>query len=137
MFEPDGEKLLSELERRTLEKEFNYDGQYDLAGMLRQQVLGKVDSWAIRWYASAFLKNKLTLYPGKSLVLNIGLDSSGTNCGTTDSFSGRFTEGAINVGGIAVQENIEVRSAVSNYFAAKKGSLLRRAIRKIRDRLEI
>ena len=47
--------------------------------MLEKQISGQNNSWAIRWYASAFLKNKLTLYPSKTLVQNIGL-TSGTHC---------------------------------------------------------
>ena len=47
--------------------------------MLEHQIKGKNNSWAIRWYASAFLKNKLTLYPKISFVKNIGIDGSGTH----------------------------------------------------------
>jgi hypothetical protein len=47
--------------------------------MLKDQIEGKNNSWAIRWHASLFLQNKLTLYPGKSLLENIGLDNSGTH----------------------------------------------------------
>jgi hypothetical protein len=36
--------------------------------MLKDQVERKVDSWAIRWYASVFLEGK----PGHTLVENIG-----------------------------------------------------------------
>ena len=39
----------------------------------------KNDSWAIRWYASCFLKNMYTLYPVSSFVKNIGIDKSGQN----------------------------------------------------------
>ena len=44
------------------------------------KIKGKNNSWAIRWHASAFLNNKLTLYPKNSLVKNIGIDGSGINC---------------------------------------------------------
>ena len=49
--------------------------------MLKDQILAKNDSWAIRWYASVFLKDKLTLYPSYSFVQNIGIDNSGEHCG--------------------------------------------------------
>jgi hypothetical protein len=49
--------------------------------LLCAQILGKNNSWAIRWHASLFLHNRLTLYPTTSLVQNIGLDGSGENCG--------------------------------------------------------
>ena len=77
LFEPDGRKLLIELRRRSLTDDFDFDGSYPYTRMLEDQTHGKNESWAIRWYASAFLLNKLTLYPGSSLVQNIGADGSG------------------------------------------------------------
>jgi hypothetical protein len=72
LFEKDGKKLLDELEKRKLTKLFDFNGAYPYTKMLKDQVEGKVDSWAIRWYASAFIHEKLTLYPGISLVEHIG-----------------------------------------------------------------
>ena len=63
---------------------FNFDDSYDFSGMSNQQLKGKIDSWAIFWYASVFLKNGLTLYPKESFVKNIGFDGSGTHCGFSD-----------------------------------------------------
>jgi hypothetical protein len=85
-FEVDGSKLLKEIRSRHLEKEFNFNHTYDYVGMLEAQIRGEKSSWAIRWYASAFLKNKLTLYPGESLVRNFGFDGSGTHCGLSNEY---------------------------------------------------
>ena len=78
-FESDGNYLLNEIKNKLLVKEFNFNNSYPYLQMLLAQVEGKTDSWAIRWHASAFLKEKFTLYPGKSLVQNIGIDDSGTH----------------------------------------------------------
>jgi hypothetical protein len=86
LYEPDGQILLDKLVERKLEYEFNFDGSYPYIQMLRDQIAGLNDSWAIRWYASAFLKNKLTLYPGKSLVQNIGNDGTGTHSSESSRF---------------------------------------------------
>ena len=72
LFEADGKKLLSELENKNLVKEFDFNNSYDYTQMLKDQILAKNDSWGIRWYASVFLKDKLTLYPSYSFVQNIG-----------------------------------------------------------------
>lgn len=69
---------------RRLRDAFNLHGAYDYYGMLRRQQRGEVDSWAIRWYLSVFMRNGLTLYPAKTLVQNIGFDGSGTHCGAGD-----------------------------------------------------
>lgn len=47
--------------------------------MLRQQVEGKNNSWAIRWYASLFLRGMYAVNAGRSLVRNSGHDNSGTH----------------------------------------------------------
>jgi len=64
---------------------FNYNGTYDYTGMLQAQIDGKVDSWAIRWQASAYVNGMLCLYPRMSLIQNIGFGEDGTHC-TTDSY---------------------------------------------------
>ena len=87
LFNPDGSALLTQLEQRELTHAFDFDGAYAYTAMLRGQIAGQNNSWAIRWYASAFLLDKLTLYPGRSLVQNIGLDASGTHCGSSEEFT--------------------------------------------------
>ncbi|WP_016834374.1 glycosyltransferase family 2 protein [Herbaspirillum lusitanum] len=130
-FQPDSAQLLAELTRRKLTGTFDYDGAYPHTNMLKMQMTGRVDSWAIRWHASAFLKDKLTLYPGKSLVANIGNDSSGTHCGATDMFSGEISSDRLHVGDIAVQESQVGRAAMRDFYSAHKISLFRRIVRKL------
>lgn len=78
LFNPDAAALLDELRARKLTRDFNFKF-HGFTSMLKAQASGHIDSWAIRWYASAFLLGKLTLYPGTSLVRNIGFDASGTH----------------------------------------------------------
>ena len=72
-FEPDSRKLLLRLKTTNLTSMFDLDGCYGNTRLLKMQVAGKIDSWAIRWHASTFLENMFTLYPGQSLVKNIGM----------------------------------------------------------------
>jgi hypothetical protein len=65
---------------RQLRDSFNLDGAYDYFDMLERQRRGGIDSWAIRWYLSVFMRGGLTLYPARTLVRNIGFDGSGTHC---------------------------------------------------------
>ena len=62
---------------------FNRGGN-DLFRMLRHQVRGERDSWAIRFCYSQSKQNKLAVYPRVSLVKNIGFDGSGTHCQAMD-----------------------------------------------------
>ncbi|OGU33279.1 MAG: sugar transferase, partial [Ignavibacteria bacterium GWB2_35_6b] len=66
-------------------KEFNNGGN-DLTKMLKNQVEGKIDSWAIRWSYAHFKNNAFCVYPVKSKVQNIGTDSSGLHSITTNKF---------------------------------------------------
>ncbi|MDR2119067.1 MAG: glycosyltransferase [Tannerellaceae bacterium] len=116
LFEPDGSKLLSELIHYRKTKEFDFEGSYPFTKMLKKQVEGKVGSWAIRWYASAFLKNKLTLYPGRSLVFHNGSDGSGTNCEVSDEFKVILSITPIHIDSIEIKESPIARKMYRQYF---------------------
>lgn len=115
-FNPDGRQLLSELRRRRLEHAFDYGGAYPYTKMLEDQITGTNDSWAIRWYASAFLLGKLTLYPGRSLVHNIGNDASGTHCGDSKSLDAVLSETPIQLDDISVQPSEFARHKFEFFF---------------------
>lgn len=70
-----------------LEMEFNLDNSYFYSKMLINQMESKnIDSWAIRWWWSIFKENGISLFPDKSLVKNIGFDTSGTHTQGNDPF---------------------------------------------------
>lgn len=60
---------------------FNQGGN-DMSIMLKMQMLGKIDSWAIRWCYNQFKMDKYTIYPTKSRLINIGFDAKGTHNST-------------------------------------------------------
>ncbi|MCR5233016.1 MAG: glycosyltransferase [Lachnospiraceae bacterium] len=59
-------------------------GGNDLPSMLRAQMKGHIDSWAVRWCYSQSRHNMYSIAPTVSLVSNNGLDGSGTNSKTED-----------------------------------------------------
>ncbi|MDK0627471.1 glycosyltransferase family A protein [Clostridium perfringens] len=67
-------------------QKFNLSGS-DMSFMLDDQMCGRINSWAIRWCYSQFRQNKLTIYPKKSLINNIGNDLSGTHTPITNKYS--------------------------------------------------
>ena len=121
LYESDVQKLLDELEGRQITHDFNFNGAYDFTQMLRDQIAGKLDTWDIQWYASAFLQNKLTLYPGRSLVKNIGFDDSGTHCGVSDLFQARLSDTPVIVSAIAVEESSHGRKAIQYFHKYPRG----------------
>jgi hypothetical protein len=54
-------------------------GGSDLIKMLHNQMTGKLDSWAIRWFYNQFNLKGLTLYPVFSKIYNEGFDNYATH----------------------------------------------------------
>ncbi len=120
IFEKNGAKLLAELQQKNLTKKFDFDGCYPFTRMLEDQIAGKNNSWAIRWYASAFLAEKLTLYPGKSLVQNIGIDGSGTHCADMNQFDTNVAMEKVLIEKIPIEENPKVRKKVASFLKPQR-----------------
>jgi hypothetical protein len=133
LFENDTEKLLKEIKKRNLENDFDFNGSINNIRMLNDQLKGRIDSWAIRWNASAFLKDKLTLYPGRSLVKNIG--SGGTHVHSTEVFDAGLSQQPVEISKIEIEENKEARKAFENYFRSIKPGFISRGIRRVKDTL--
>ncbi len=131
LFEADGAKLLYELISKKLTLEFDVNGSYAYTQMLEHQIAGKNNSWAIRWHASAFLKKKLTLYPGKSLVQNIGLDESGTHSGTSNNYDVELSKNPVKILKIELAQNDNALREIEKYWRSCRVShptLFRRAL---------
>ncbi len=115
-FRYDASLLLVDIEQCGSKDHFEFNHSYPYVQMLLDQVEGKIDSWAIRWYASAYLAGKFTLYPGKSMVRNIGFDGSGINSGTSEKWDTGANDFHPKVEAIPVEENLEARAAIERFF---------------------
>jgi len=138
LFEPDGRKLLAELEQKQLMGRFDFFGAYDYSGMLRDQIRGKNQSWAVRWYASALLHDKLTLYPGTTLVQHTGSDGSGTHCcddGGLGLFDAPVGQRPLSLESLSVEEDTQALRAFSQFLKQTQLSLVRRLVRKVKNGL--
>lgn len=60
------------------QKEFNQMGS-DLTHMLKKQMNGVIDSWAIRWVYHQFKNDLFTVFPVFSKVINNGFSADSTN----------------------------------------------------------
>lgn len=121
-FNPDGKALLQELEKRKLTRYFDFNGNYRFTRMLRRQTEGKNNSWAIRWNASLFLADILSLNTGRSLVQNNGFDGSGTHCGQDPLYESHLWLKPLPVIPISpVTENLEARNILARYYHRTSG----------------
>lgn len=119
LFEEDGRKLLKELKERNLEHKFDMNMGVHCVGMLEDQIAGRTDAWDVRWQASAVLNNKISLFPGTSLVFNIGTDGTGVHCGTSSQFYTKLSQNHICVKKIPLIENDNVLNEIISYSLAK------------------
>ncbi|KAA6324356.1 hypothetical protein EZS27_026308 [termite gut metagenome] len=135
-FNPNGQALLKELETGKLTHTFDFNGAYRFTRMLRRQIEGKNNSWAIRWNASLFVKGILSLNTGRSLVQNTGFDGSGTNCGSGGLYASNLLMGRLPVEKITpVTENLAARYAFEKYYR-QTNSFTTKAVRRIKRTLK-
>ena len=117
LFNPNGSELIEKLEKKDLCRTFDFNGAYPFTRMLRRQIAKKNNSWAIRWNASLFLADKLSLNVGKSLVDNRGFDGSGTHCGSQDIYQSNLWQQPILVEKHQpIKENQEARFIFEQYY---------------------
>lgn len=117
LFSPNGQKLLAEIKNKKLSKTFDFDGSFPYTRMLKKQIEGKNNSWAIRWNASLFLNNKLSLNTGKSLIYNIGFDGSGSHSGSQDFYNMELYNKELElVKPKIIQESVEARRQFEKFY---------------------
>ena len=134
LFNKNGDFLRKKLNKKKLVKQFNFNNSFNYMKMLDDQIEGKNNSWAIRWYASAFLKNKLTLYPKNSFVKNIGTDGSGTHGAGNRKVNKRsivrkkYIE--IKLENKKISENLQAKKKVEEYFRKNSFSFFKKIVKK-------
>jgi hypothetical protein len=126
IFEADGQKLLDEMKIQKLNHTFDLDGAMAYTQMLKDQINGKNNSWAIRWHAATFLANKFQLSPGTSLVRNIGFDGSGINSRESNKYDVSLTTKPIAIEHLIPEQNNEAREALIKYYIKTKVSIYER-----------
>tara|TARA_A100001015_G_C15025820_1_gene730446 strand:- start:1749 stop:2666 length:918 start_codon:yes stop_codon:yes gene_type:complete len=132
-FNPNGVQLKKIIDRLDLKYNFNLDNSYDYYQMLENQTSKKNDSWAIRWYASAFVENMLTLYPKHSFVKNIGLDGTGTHgSGLNKNMNVILKKKRYaKIKNYDLKENLEARKCLIEYYNKTKDTFFIKTLKKI------
>jgi hypothetical protein len=118
-FNSDSRSLLRQIKQRKLVDKFDFDSSYQYTHLLKQQIKGEVDSWAIRWYATNFLLDLKGLYPGRSFVWNIGFDGGGTHCGEVEDeglFNSPLAESYSKIERIQVKVDPVLYGYVRDYY---------------------
>lgn len=127
----DAESLLRRIRARNLGRSMDLDCASGYLNMLRVQVAGQLDSWAIRWYASMLLTGGLALRPARSLARNAGMDGSGVHCDPTDAFDVDVAQEPVRRFPEQVEEHAGGVAAIQSFYASQHVSLARRVLRRL------
>lgn len=133
-FEPDVDKLINQFDNLKIAR-FSIEGKMNFWKQIEQFKAGKNNSWAIRWYASIFLKNGLTLNPSQSLIQNIGHDGTGVHSNNEDMYHVQMARKQVTQFPDVIQENERAYKAIKHFLANRKGTLLQRVRRFVKQQM--
>jgi hypothetical protein len=110
---------------KSLVKQFNLNNSYPYFEMLKSQLLGKIDSWAIRWYLTVFMNKGLVLFPKITMVNNNGFDGTGVHCGDSTEYQSfvRLEENMLSQLPINVQVVEQYKKRVLTFLCSKQTSV--------------
>lgn len=112
------------LKNKEMQRRLSVSGS-DLVGMLKKQMNGKIDSWAIRWYYHQAKHAQNTVYPVISKVSNDGFDDHATHTNNYNRYKTVIDDREL------FQFNMQPSGNVNQYFQVriqKKFSILTRLI---------
>ena len=115
----DPEYLISNFSSDQI-KSFNLDGLLQDWNQVILNKNKKIDTWAIFWYATIFIKNGLCLNPVNSLSRNIGFDNTGENCGENKELISQKVQNRINNNyPLSIKEDIEIIQRIKPFIKVK------------------
>jgi hypothetical protein len=133
-FEPNIDTLMAQFDTKK-RAEFSIEHTMNFWKQVLDFKNKKNNSWAIRWYASIFLKGGLTLNPSQSLVNNIGHDGTGVHSGINDIYNVIINPKPITQFPDQIKENAAAYQAIKGFLKTRKGTLWQRIKRYLIQRL--
>lgn len=131
-FEPDVDKLIAQFDKEKISR-FSIDGTMNFWKQIQEFKAGKNNSWAIRWYASIFLKGGLALHPSHSLINSIGNDGSGVHSNIDNIYQVSIAQTPVKSFPLEIKEDERAHIAIRNFLANRKGGLIKRGVVFIRQ----
>lgn len=132
-FNPDIDQLIKQFDAKK-KHDFSIEGTMNFWNQMKDFKRGKNNSWAIRWYASIFLKGGLTLNPSQSLVNNIGHDGTGIHSGMNDIYNVIINPKPITQFPTVVAENVQAYESIKKFLKNRKGSFMQRVNRFVKEK---
>lgn len=135
----DTDAHVQNIRKKDLVHRFNIDGGMSFFTHLTMNQEGTLNTWAVKWYASVFLRSGLVLYPKTSLVRNIGHDGSGMNCTDIEDFKEQKLATKVRLKKMPLKENERARAGVSKFMKQSMHFIptpLQRIKNKVRDKIK-
>jgi len=133
-FEPDINVLIKQFDKKK-RTAFSIDNKMNFWKQMQEFKKGKNNSWAIRWYASIFLKGGITLNPSQSLVNNIGHDGTGVHSGINDIYNVIINPKPIVEYPTVIAEDPIAYKAIKSFLIKRKGNMITRVRRFVKEKL--
>lgn len=130
-FRKDPQLLIETWEAKDISA-FNLDDGYSFWEQVQHNHQKKINTWAIFWYATIFSHKGLCLNPAQTFVLNIGIDGSGENCGSTDIYINQLCTKNHFSWPTKHEENIIALDRIKYFYKKSRPSLTRLAVQKLR-----
>jgi hypothetical protein len=92
-------------------------GGSDMPRMLKNQMEGRIDSWAIRWCFHQFQNNMLSVFSTKSKLISIGFGKESTHTKKSNRFNTKLDEGTQTT--FDFDENPEMNKLLVREFRIK------------------
>lgn len=128
-FERKPGRLIQNWSRKMIYR-FNLDGVHNFWSQVKANHVGRLNTWAIFWYAAIFERNGLCLHPSVSLVHNAGHDGSGENCGNVKTFDSTLSARENWLLDIELEESGVATDRIKMFYKqARKSFVQRMALR--------
>ena len=131
-FERNPGKLIVEMNRKDI-KRFNLNSAYNFWTQVISNHIGRIDTWAIFWYATVFKNNGLILHPSKSMTINIGHDGSGVHCGDSHRFDTELNNKRITKFPVKIENDGVGVERIRKFYLSTKPALINRIVRKLKN----
>jgi hypothetical protein len=135
-FNPDVEALMKQFDSEQ-KHQFSIEGSMNFWKQMQELKARRNNSWAIRWYASIFLKGGLTLNPAHSLVSNIGHDGSGVHSGINEIYNVSIHPQPVKHFPELIAEHVGAYDLIKAFLKNRKGNLWQRGLRYLNQHLRI
>lgn len=115
-YDGNAEKWWNYFEDNQLWDRFNVFGGTILQKQLKDNVKGIINTWFVKWHSSVLYNNGLALFPGQSLVDNIGMDNSGVHCVQSNRFTNSSLTNYVVVNRKPLKESKKGRRAIKLFY---------------------